>query len=478
MKSLTKNRAYIVIAIVLILLTLLLPLSNFAKNNKNEKKLILLGNNNLAPIVYDDNGTAKGVAVDIVKAIGEKIGYEVKVLAANWEQAQTMVLNGEADGLLQINPSPERKESYDFSSPLLKSEFSLFVHSGNVTIKNIDDLKSKRVGIEAGGYPSSLLVNKPIDQKTIYDWETSFKELSSGDLDAIIVDRWIGEYELAKNRVKDITVLEKPIEMQYSRIAVRKGDSETLSLINDGIKQISEDGTLDKIMKQWQGKRVLYLTEDYLHLFYLRTISIFLLLIAVIAMLFVRKYRKLSQKLEANMKERTEELNLTNERLKEANLKLERISMIDGLTSIENRRALDIAYKKAWELSISEKTPLALVMIDIDHFKIYNDYYGHLSGDQALIKIAEVIKGVISGADDIAARYGGEEFVVLLRNTTLEYATIIAEKARKKVEQLGIKNESNKALLTISLGVASIIPTVNTLELYYKSRHEKGKRVK
>ena len=130
-------------------------------------------------------------------------------------------------------------------------------------------------------------------------------------------------------------------------------------------------------MDQWQGKRVIYLTEDYFQLFYLHTASIFLLLASLVALYFVRKYRKLSKKLEASVKERTEELLHTNEKLKEANSKLERISMIDGLTSIENRRAFDLEYSKAWKVSLREGMPLALIMIDIYHFKLFNDTYGH-----------------------------------------------------------------------------------------------------
>jgi diguanylate cyclase (GGDEF)-like protein len=80
-------------------------------------------------------------------------------------------------------------------------------------------------------------------------------------------------------------------------------------------------------------------------------------------------------------------------------------------------------------------------MIDIDHFKIFNDTYGHLSGDQALIRIAEVIKSVIKRPGDLAARYGGEEFVVMLMNTTAEGAAIVAEEIRRRVEAIRNKNE-------------------------------------
>ena len=463
MRSHSKNRTnrthITTVIIVLFLLNLFLPISGFAMNDDSRDTLVFLGNENLAPIVYDDNGTAKGVAVDIAKTIGDKIGCDIKVMAVNWEQAQTMVLNGYADGLLQINPGPERNKLYDFSSPLLKSDFSIFVQSGNITLRSIDDLRGKRVGVEAGGYPISLLQGyEGIDIEKIDDWETSFRDLSAGDLDAIIVDRWIGEYELAQSRIPGIGIVEKPVETQYSRIAVRKGDAETLALINSGLTEITEDGTVDKIMEQWQGKRVVYLTEDYYQTFFLRSASLFLLLVALVAIYFVRKYRKLSEKLEVSVKERTGELHHANEMLKAANIKLEQISIIDGLTSIENRRAFDIAYNRAWKLSLREGMPLALIMIDIDRFKIFNDTYGHLAGDQALIRIAEVIKGVIKRPGDLAARYGGEEFVVMLTNTTAEGAAVVAEEIRRRVEELGIENEKIKGVITVSLGVASIVP--------------------
>jgi diguanylate cyclase (GGDEF)-like protein len=132
--------------------------------------------------------------------------------------------------------------------------------------------------------------------------------------------------------------------------------------------------------------------------------------------------------------------------------------MIDGLTSVENRRAFDLEYNKAWKMSLREGAPLALIMIDIDRFKLFNDTYGHLSGDQALIRIAEVIKAVIKRSSDLAARFGGEEFVVMLMNTTAEGAAVVAEEIRKRVEELGIENEKIKNVITVSLGVASLIP--------------------
>lgn len=458
MRSHIKKMIYIITA-VFVLSVLFIPLNVSAEDSNPSDTLILLANEDLHPIAYNDNGTSKGVAVDIAKAIGKEINVDVKVLTVNWEQAQQMLQRGEADGLLHINPSPERDKLYDFSDPLLKSEFSMFVQVDNTSLRDINDLSGKIVGVEPGGYPSILLEGyEDISIEDIYNWDVSYKALSTGEIDAIIVDRWIGEYELANSGIPDIKIVEPSLETQYSRIAVRKGDMETLALINSGLREINDDGTVEKIMEQWQGKRVIYLTEDYFQVFYLLSALILVLLIALVAFYFVRKYRKLSKKLEISVKKRTEELNHANEELKRANLMLERLSMIDGLTSIENRRAFDIEYNKAWRICMREGMPLALIMIDIDRFKIFNDTYGHLAGDQTLIKTAEVIKNAIKRPGDIAARYGGEEFVVILMNTTAKAAATVAEEIRTIVELLGIENREIKSVITVSLGVASLIP--------------------
>ena len=103
-----------------------------------------------------------------------------------------MMQSGEADGLLHINQSPEREKLYDFSDPLLKSEFSMFVRIDNTTLRDIGDLRGKVVGVEPGGYPCTLLERyEDIVIEKINNWDDSFTALSSGEIDAIVVDRWI-----------------------------------------------------------------------------------------------------------------------------------------------------------------------------------------------------------------------------------------------------------------------------------------------
>ena len=287
----------------------------------------------------------------LLKNSAKKIGYNIEVRVMNWDEAQRMVLLGEADALLQINPNPEQIKKYDFSNELLKSEFSIFIKSGNTSIQNVNDLINKKVGVESGGYPFALLQkNDGINIELIPDWATGFQKIASGEIDAVVVDKWIGEYELARSRVKGIQILDKPIETQYSRIAVKKGNKELLNLINSGLTEMNEDGTIASILSHWSGKRVFYFTEESLKSTMLHSVIVFLAIISLVSLYLVIKFRRLSGKLEADVKQRTKELNDANELLRKVNAKLEEISMVDKLTSISNRRCFESTYQKIWQL--------------------------------------------------------------------------------------------------------------------------------
>jgi len=133
---------------------------------------------------------------------------------------------------------------------------------------------------------------------------------------------------------------------------------------------------------------------------------------------------------------------------------LEEMAGIDGLTGINNRRSFDTIYQKEWQKILRYKDPLSLIMIDVDFFKNYNDFYGHGAGDAVLKEIAKAIKNQLNRPEDIVARYGGEEFVVVLPRTEKNGAMQKAEKIRKAVESLAITHEKSDCadVVTISLG--------------------------
>jgi len=143
---------------------------------------------------------------------------------------------------------------------------------------------------------------------------------------------------------------------------------------------------------------------------------------------------------------------------------LQRLSSLDGLTEIANRRKFDEHINKEWKRALRAGHPLSVIMFDIDFFKDYNDTYGHQMGDECLKKIAGSLSSKLRRPGDLIARYGGEEFVVILPETEANDAVSVAESLRTTVEALGISHSSSSVseVVTISLGGATLIPHLDS----------------
>ncbi len=139
---------------------------------------------------------------------------------------------------------------------------------------------------------------------------------------------------------------------------------------------------------------------------------------------------------------------------------LHEMSYLDGLTNIPNRRRFDDYLQQEWLRALRHKTPVAIIMGDIDFFKAYNDHLGHLAGDDALKSIAQILKQQLRRSADLLARYGGEEFACIIPDTTLSGALQIAEAMRQAVQNLQLKHPDSSvaAVVTMSFGVAYCIP--------------------
>jgi diguanylate cyclase (GGDEF)-like protein len=159
--------------------------------------------------------------------------------------------------------------------------------------------------------------------------------------------------------------------------------------------------------------------------------------------------------LEAKVRSRTAELEA-------ANRKLEALSGTDGLTGLANRRRFDEVWASEWQRATRHGQALAIVMIDVDGFKAYNDHHGHQAGDECLRRLARVLASTVQRAGELAARYGGEEFVVVLPGAGDEAARAVAERIRLAVQAEAIVHVAapHGGVVTVSLGVASAVPRV------------------
>jgi diguanylate cyclase (GGDEF)-like protein len=165
---------------------------------------------------------------------------------------------------------------------------------------------------------------------------------------------------------------------------------------------------------------------------------------------------RLYSSLERRVTERTNEL-------ARANRALETLSTTDALTGLANRRAFDVILEAAWQDATRDGTPLALTMLDVDRFKLYNDRYGHPAGDECLRRVAHALQQGLREYPEVVCRYGGEEFAVILPGMTIDGMRSLAERLRRQVEALHLPHaDGNDGIVTISVGIAACNPASTT----------------
>jgi len=146
--------------------------------------------------------------------------------------------------------------------------------------------------------------------------------------------------------------------------------------------------------------------------------------------------------------------------LLDMNIELQRLANVDGLTGLSNRKYFNEFLEEAWKRAVRDRIPLAMLMLDVDDFKRYNDTYGHLAGDDILKKVAETIQQCVSHPSLLTARFGGEEFTVVMPNSTIDAAQALAEQLRVEILALKVPHRGSTICeyLTASVGCAATVP--------------------
>ncbi len=272
--------------------------------------------------------------------------------------------------------------------------------------------------------------------------EEAIKRLGESNYDMVITD-------LKMDGINGVQVLEKVKKMSPETVVMIFTSHSDLSPAIDALRL----GVDDYMLKSTMTEELHFRVEHCLEKLELR-----------------RQIEKRSDdvqnaifKLESEVEKRRlveKKLVSSQKKLIEKNEELRRLSIRDGLTEVYNHRYFHQHFEREWKRVIRDKKPISLIMVDIDFFKLYNDTYGHLSGDDCLKQVAKTLNNIIHRPADLFARYGGEEFVAVLPGTDEEGSLLLAEEMRKSVETLKIKHTSSdiSAYVTISLGVGTIFP--------------------
>ncbi len=384
------------------------------------RKLIFLGNKNVPPVIYLDNNRPAGVVVDIARALGPHISQPIEIRAMDWLEAQALVSKGEADALLQINRTPERDKIYDFSDTLLESKFSIFTQTDRVGISGLRSLRGLRAGVEAAGLPRQTLEKVPeVRLVIIANFLDGFKRLSAGEIDAVVVDYRVGSYVLAENNTRGIKVTGEPIASSYSSIAVRKGNTQLLSEINNALKAIKEDGTYKRIIDRWAPKEVVFQTREQIaRTIQLVAISVLLILFATsIAWAFtLRKaltklrcaeeaLRRYKDQLEETVQQRTSELLIARDAAEAsnkaksvflANMSHELRSPLNGILGFSSlmRREPDLTAGQRETLDIINRSGEYLLALINDVLEMAKIEAGRLELEAAPFDLGAMVRDV------------------------------------------------------------------------------------
>ena len=175
----------------------------------------------------------------------------------------------------------------------------------------------------------------------------------------------------------------------------------------------------------------------------------------------IQTQQKQNQILESEVAARTQDLEAALNKVNILNNELSDLSTMDQVTGVRNRRYFDDMLVKEFRRAFRNHSNISLIMLDLDHFKSVNDTYGHLAGDLCLKTIANAIYNIVKRPPDLVCRYGGEELAIILPETDLKGAMIIAERIRHQIESLQIKFSGETFSVTASLGVSSFTPNSN-----------------
>jgi diguanylate cyclase (GGDEF)-like protein len=185
-----------------------------------------------------------------------------------------------------------------------------------------------------------------------------------------------------------------------------------------------------------------------------------LLLLVLMVLVTNQQHRRMRAGLEQQARRLEEVVAARTQDLTVANARLERLSHLDSLTGIPNRRGFQRTFDAEWQRALRHQLPLTVGMLDVDHFKAYNDLYGHPAGDRCLEQIAAVLAAELGRRGELVARYGGEEFVLLLPGLPLEALGPLGDRLRSSIHSLGLTHSRGgpEGLVTISLGLATAVP--------------------
>ena len=289
-----------------IMIFLYFPISSAAAPLQyiSEEPLKIGGDNNYPPYEFvDDNGNFRGFNIDIIRAIAIESGLEIELVPSSWEDTMVLLKDEKIDAVQGMTVTPERDRIYDFTQEIVMNSQNIFVLKNSSLIHNINDLSGKKVSIQSEDVSKEItrrIPNVTVIQKT--NQLEALQSLLSGEVDAYVGNRLTGIYYVqALGLTESVKIVGEPLYSTQYAIAVKKGNTELLNILNSGLEAIKTNGTYDKIYRKWFGETILDINQKWKDLL---SISLVALSISIIFLYIVYYWNKrLKQEVELRTKE-------------------------------------------------------------------------------------------------------------------------------------------------------------------------------
>ena len=429
-------------------------------SSKSEIKMCV--HPNILPFeAIDKDGKHQGISKDVIGLISNKINKKIVLVPTKiWTQTLEKFENKECDIIPLTMKTPNRENYMQFTKPYITDSIVVATKNDKFFVKDSSDLIDKKIGVAKGFAFIELLKQKHpnIDIIIVENINDGLKMVQKGELFGYVSALPLIAYNIQKEGIIDLKVagrLEFEVELS---IASQKDQPLLNTIMQKALDEIKQE-QINSIVGKWISIKFEQ-SLDYKILMYI--VAIF---IVIFTFMLFRNYT-----------------------VRKMNKELEKVSITDALTNIYNRRYFNEIFPKVLNSAKRKDELVSFVIMDIDHFKQYNDTYGHQMGDDALVKVAASLKETLHRADDYCFRLGGEEFGIVFKTDSKEKALTFANKARQNIEDLNIEHNGNSASPYVTASMGLICKNANDIkdadevykqgdDLLYKAKESGRNRV-
>jgi diguanylate cyclase (GGDEF)-like protein len=397
----------------------------------------------------------QGIVFDVLREVEKitELSFEVSnAPGAEWHDLLKNLENGNIPMVSELIRSKDRKGRFIWPETSLIQDKHALISRLEYPDISINEVLRAKVGLaEETAHANTFRILFPNHSNVVEFKSTNdaLEALKLGNIDLLMASNntilaMLHYMELPGFKVN--ILFDIPYESYFG---FNKNERILSSIVDKALKRVD----IKKIAEQWKQKNYDYRIKfAELQFRWLIGASVLFFLVIILLLLLYKRIHGEEKRLEILVQKRTAKL---DELLKI----MEEMSLTDQLTNLPNRRSFNMRLNMEWRVAIREKHYISFMMLDIDHFKIYNDKYGHQQGDEVLRMVAKTIEHTLKRPSDFVARWGGEEFAILLPNTDLDGALNIAEAIRVNIGKENLLlTDGTVTKVTVSIGVNALIP--------------------